>query len=169
MPLFTPSFSYQTALFIPHSTLLDTLNTRLGHLLQLPPCSYSASISASPYPVSLIRYPSSANEHPVSLVWTREIWIFSDSQAALKRLKSREVRAGQYYTNQTRMGIEKLWQKNNQMQINLQWVPGHMNIYSDEKADEKAKFGSRLRTVHHEAITSLSFLKRKVKECCLDD
>ncbi len=41
-------------------------------------------------------------------VWTREIWIFSDSQAALKRLKSREVRAGQYYTNQTRMGIENL-------------------------------------------------------------
>src|SRR6266536_909640 len=27
-------------------------------------------------------------------IWTREIWIFSDNQAALKRLKSREVRAG---------------------------------------------------------------------------
>ena len=37
---------------------------------------------------------------------------FSDSQAALKRLKSREVRAGQYYTNQARTGIEKLRQKN---------------------------------------------------------
>src|SRR6266536_1531443 len=48
-------------------------------------------------------------------IWTREIWIFSDSQAALKRLKSREVRAGQYYTNQARTGIEKLRQKNNQM------------------------------------------------------
>ena len=44
----------------------------------------------------------------------------SDSQAALKRLKSREVKAGQYYTNQARTGIEKLRQKNNQMQINLQ-------------------------------------------------
>ncbi len=41
-------------------------------------------------------------------IWTREIWIFSDNQAALKRLKSREVRAGQYYTNQARAGIEKL-------------------------------------------------------------
>src|SRR6266536_5461967 len=48
-------------------------------------------------------------------IWTREIWIFSNSQAALKRLKSREVRAGQYYTNQVRAGIEKLRQKNNQM------------------------------------------------------
>ena len=44
-----------------------------------------------------------------------------------------------------------------------------MNIYGNEKADEKAKLGSKLRTVHHEAITSLSFLKRKVQECCLDD
>src|SRR6266498_3290514 len=53
-------------------------------------------------------------------IWTREIWIFSDNQTALKRLKCREVRAGQYYTNQTRIGIEKLWQKNDQIQINLQ-------------------------------------------------
>jgi hypothetical protein len=44
-----------------------------------------------------------------------------------------------------------------------------MNVYGNEKADEKAKLGSKLRTVHHEAITSLSFLKRKVQECCLDD
>src|SRR6266498_6171616 len=53
-------------------------------------------------------------------IWIREIWIFSDSQAALKRLKNREVRAGQYYINQARAGIEKLRQKNNQIQINLQ-------------------------------------------------
>ncbi len=48
-------------------------------------------------------------------IWTREIWICSDNQATLKRLKNREVRAGQYYTNQARTGIEKLRQKNNQM------------------------------------------------------
>ena len=44
-----------------------------------------------------------------------------------------------------------------------------MNIYGNERADEKAKLRSKLRTVHHEAITSLNFLKRKVQECCLDD
>jgi len=54
------------------------------------------------------------------------------------------------------MGIEKLWQKNDHMQINLQCVPGHTNIYSNEKADEKAKVGSKLRIIH-EAITSLNF------------
>ncbi len=44
-----------------------------------------------------------------------------------------------------------------------------MNIYGNEKADKKAKLGSKLKTVHHEAITSLSFLKRRVQECCLHD
>ncbi len=43
-----------------------------------------------------------------------------------------------------------------------------MNIYGNEKADEKVKFGLKLRIVYHEAIT-LSLLKRKVQECCLDD
>ena len=37
-----------------------------------------------------------------------------------------------------------------------------MNIYGNEKADEKAKLNLKLRIVHHEAITSLNFLKRKV-------
>ena len=44
-----------------------------------------------------------------------------------------------------------------------------MNIYSNEKADKKAKLDSKLRTVYHEVITSLSFLKRKVQEYCLDN
>jgi len=44
-----------------------------------------------------------------------------------------------------------------------------MNIYNNEKADERAKLGSKLKTVHHEAITSLNFLKRRVQEYCLDN
>src|SRR6266498_212324 len=36
-----------------------------------------------------------------------------------------------------------------------------MNIYGNEKTDKKVKLGSRLRTVHHEVITLLNFLKRK--------
>ncbi len=37
-----------------------------------------------------------------------------------------------------------------------------MNVYGNEKVDEKVKFGSKLRIIHHEVITSLNFLKRKV-------
>ncbi len=37
-----------------------------------------------------------------------------------------------------------------------------MNIYINERADEKVKLGLKLRIIYYEAITSLSFLKRKV-------
>ena len=37
-----------------------------------------------------------------------------------------------------------------------------MNIYGNERADEKVKFKSKLRIVYYEAIISLNFLKRKV-------
>ncbi len=88
-------------------------------------------------------------------------------------MKSREIKTNQYYTNQARAGIEKLRQKNNQIQINLQWVPDHMNIYgnkrANKKADKKTKLRSKLRTVYYEAITSLNFLKRKVQECFIDN
>ncbi len=36
-----------------------------------------------------------------------------------------------------------------------------MNIYNNKKADEKVKLDSKLRTVHHEAITSLNFFFKK--------
>ncbi len=37
-----------------------------------------------------------------------------------------------------------------------------MNVYGNEKPDEKVKLDSKLKTVHHEVITLLSFLKRNV-------
>ncbi len=37
-----------------------------------------------------------------------------------------------------------------------------MNVYGNEKDDEKVKLDLKLRIVYHEVITSLSFLKRKV-------
>ncbi len=37
-----------------------------------------------------------------------------------------------------------------------------MNIYGNEKADEKAKLDLKLKIVYHEVITSLNFLKRRV-------
>ncbi len=44
-----------------------------------------------------------------------------------------------------------------------------MNVYSNKKVNKKVKLGSKLRTVHHEVIISLSFLKRKIQEYYLDD
>ena len=44
-----------------------------------------------------------------------------------------------------------------------------MNIYGNERTDEKVKLRLKLRTVYYKVITSLNFLKRKVQECCLND
>ncbi len=44
-----------------------------------------------------------------------------------------------------------------------------MNIYGNKKTNKKVKLKLKLRTVYYKAITSLSFLKKKVQECCLDD
>ncbi len=44
-----------------------------------------------------------------------------------------------------------------------------MNIYGNEKADEKVKLDLKLRIIYYEAITSLKYIKRKVQKCCLDD
>ena len=38
-----------------------------------------------------------------------------------------------------------------------------------KKLIKKIKLSLKLRIVYYKAITSLSFLKRKVQECCLDD
>jgi len=38
---------------------------------------------------------------------TEKIWIFSDSQAAIKRLKNSNLKAGQYYIQSIRKWAEK--------------------------------------------------------------
>src|SRR5204862_6444755 len=55
-----------------------------------------------------------------------KVWIFSDNQTAIKRLKNSSLKPGQYYIQAIRKWAEKFQNYNIQMQ--LEWVPGHMNI-----------------------------------------
>jgi len=65
------------------------------------------------------------------------VWIFSDSQAAIKRLKNVSLKAGQYYTQSIRRWAKKFQEIH--IQLQLEWVPGHMNIRGNELADKAAK------------------------------
>jgi ribonuclease HI len=92
---------------------------------------------------------------------TEDIWIFSDSQAAIKRIARSGMGAGQAYVK----GIQELAESiDTNITIHIHWVPGHMNIYGNDRADEMAKKGTEIQSSGGETITSLSFLKKKIKE-----
>src|SRR6266487_320073 len=98
---------------------------------------------------------------------TEKVWIFSDSQAAIKRLKNSSLKPGQYYIQAIRKWAEKFQNYNIQMQ--LEWVPGHMNIKGNELADRAAKKGTKLQRTAIEKYISIAYIKRKIKESALID
>ena len=92
---------------------------------------------------------------------TEDIWIFSDSQAAIKRIAKSRVGAGQAYVK----GIQELAESiDANINIHVHWVPGHMNIYGNDQADKAAKRGTKIQSSSSEAVTSLSYLKKKIKK-----
>ena len=68
---------------------------------------------------------------------TEKVWIFSDSQAAIKRLKNSSLKSNLYYIQSIRKWAEKF--QNNNIQMQLEWVSEHMNIKRNELADKTAK------------------------------
>ena len=93
---------------------------------------------------------------------TDKIWIFSDSQAAIKRLKNPSLKAGLYYVQSIKKWAKKF--QDRAIQLQLEWVPGHMNIKGNELADKAAKKGTELQHVTPESYMSLAFIKRKIRE-----
>ena len=57
--------------------------------------------------------------------------------------------------------------QNSYIQIQLEWVPDYMNIKENELADKAAKNETKLQRSTAESYTSLTFIKRKVKELAL--
>jgi len=99
-------------------------------------------------------------------LFTKDIWIFSDSQAAIQRIQKSSLNAGQSHVLAIKSWAEKIKAKH-QINIHLNWVPGHMNIKGNELADQAAKKGTELQKISTEKYISLSFIKRKIKESAL--
>ena len=91
-----------------------------------------------------------------------KVWIFSNSQVAIKRLKNTSLKAGQYYIQTIRKWAKKF--QNIAIQLQLEWVPGHMNIKGNELADKAAKKETKLQYITSKSYISLAFIKRKIKE-----
>lgn len=97
----------------------------------------------------------------------KNIWIFSDSQAAIKRLRTKRLGIGLYFCQSIRQKAEFLKREN--IKVHLHWVPAHMNIYGNEEADKAAKFGTELEKESAEKYVSLAFIKRNIKDNAMQE
>ena len=67
------------------------------------------------------------------------VTIFSDAQAAIRRMASDEPGPGQQYACQARRHIATLRRVRPDITIEIRWCPAHEGIVGNEKADEWAK------------------------------
>ena len=96
----------------------------------------------------------------------RDIWVFTDNQAAIQRLQSQKPGPGQRFA----INIWEINEEFNRLDVNLyiEWVPGHCEVKGNEIADKLAKEGAS-KADKSSPYTSIAYLKRKVKELCLKD
>jgi len=71
-----------------------------------------------------------------------QVTIFTDAQAAIKRMASEEPGPGQQYVLQARKHIATLRRARPGITIEIRWCPAHQGIAGNEKADEWAKIAA---------------------------
>ena len=97
-----------------------------------------------------------AINYVISNGYSREIWIFSDSQAAIQRIS----KASNFISNQIRI-------ESNKYHIHLHWCPGHEGIAGNELADNLARGGAKKKVKKRDKFTTIAYLKQKAKELTL--
>jgi len=104
----------------------------------------------------------------------KNIWIFSDSQAAIQRICKNSCSSDQEISYKIQCEAESLLSKN--IQVHICWVPGHVDIYGNEQADKAAKiaatteysqYSSYIVDCSDELSISLTHLKSLVKNSLL--
>ena len=95
-----------------------------------------------------------------------DIWIFSNSQAAIKRIVKSRVKASQVYIKDIQKLAESI---NTNINIYIHWIPGYINIYRNDQTDKAVKKETEIQSSSSEAVTSLSYIKKKItKESLLE-
>jgi len=97
------------------------------------------------------------------------VTVFTDAQAAIRRMASDEPGPGQQYALQARKHIAMLHKVRPDITIEIRWCPAHEGIVGNEKADEWAKIAAETpgaRGVEHlvPLPRSLANLKREISE-----
>ena len=68
----------------------------------------------------------------------KNIWIFSDSQAAIQKIQKSSLKVEQNHVLAIKSWIAKIKTKY-QVNIHLNWISEYMNIINNEKTDQIAK------------------------------
>ena len=91
----------------------------------------------------------------------KQVYIFIDSQAAIKRLQLNSLTGGQELVFKITQSCSYLASKN--ISINFYWVPSHLGIYRNKIVDKLAKKGLSRRKIPSSYI-SLAYIERAVRE-----
>ena len=65
-----------------------------------------------------------------------DVWIFCDNQSAVRRMSDKRALPGQEYVLRTHNAAETLKSRN--IKTHIHWVPGHVQVAGNEKADKLA-------------------------------
>src|SRR5205085_2685244 len=85
-----------------------------------------------------------------------DVWIFCDNQSAVRRMSDKRPIPGQEYILKTHTSAEIL--KSRGITVHIHWVPGHVQVQGNEKADALAKQGTEGKRLPRDATTSLTYL-----------
>ena len=93
---------------------------------------------------------------------TTDVWIFCDNQSAVSRMANSIPMPGQEYILRALNNIQIL--RNAKITTHIHWVPGHVNVKGNERADQLAKEGKKQPKQERDSRVSITFLKPKMRE-----
>ncbi|KZV80377.1 hypothetical protein EXIGLDRAFT_598778, partial [Exidia glandulosa HHB12029] len=85
---------------------------------------------------------------------THRATILLDNQAAVKAVRARRNRPGQYLVDAFHREVTSLMRRRHAFRLHIAWVPGHMDVAGNELADTHAKLAAEEDETEH-GITAL--------------